>query len=70
MAIYVKTLIIFDSVATAKEFNKDGEGSFRDAYAIGYGQSFLGIRADNIDDRYTGIRDEAYENAITVVLRR
>ena len=70
MAIYVKTLIIFDSVATAKEFNKDGEGSFRDAYAIGYGQSFLGIRADNIDDRYTGIRNEDYDAELHVVLRR
>ena len=70
MAIYVKTLIIFDTVATAKEFNKDGEGSFRDAYAIGYGHSFLGIRADNIDDRYTGIRNEDYDAALHVVLRR
>jgi hypothetical protein len=70
MALYVQTLIVFDSASTADEFNKDGEGSFRDAYAIGYGQQFLGIRAFNIDDRYTGTRNEAYDAELQTVLRR
>lgn len=67
MAIYMKTLILVDSVEEAAALNADIDRSdiFHEAYAIHYGTMELGFRYEELDDRYTGdIRSLEWERYI------
>lgn len=61
MAIYTRTLIIVNTREEADAINAGIErnGMWYDEYAINYCTGMLGIRYEELDNRYTGDRHHA-----------
>lgn len=67
MAIYTKVLVLTDTVEEAKELNAPYEGhrsQLRDVFAIQYGRVLNSVRYEELDYRYTGLPQNAYENYV------
>lgn len=67
MAIYTKVLVLTDTSEEAKEINAPYEGhrrQLRDVFATQYGRVLNSVRYEELEYRYTGPLQNAYENYV------
>lgn len=63
MTIYTKLLILVDTQEEANAINSDAnrEDMWHDRYAIVYGDMSIGMRYEDVEIRYEGVRNSDYE---------
>lgn len=73
MALYTKLLILVDTQEEADAINSEAnrEDMWHDKYALVYGSHTIGLRYQDVEIRYGGVRNSDYEaQAVAQGLRK